>query len=163
VNPVREVVRGRAAFVPVTNIETQSARIDETIHQEVTFARLCSVLAFLALVIACIGLYATMSYMVVRRTSELGIRIALGARRETIIGMILRDVAALVGSGIAAGAILAFSTTKFIQSFLFGMKANDPLALTLATAMLLVCAFLASYFPALRASRVEPIIALRHD
>jgi macrolide transport system ATP-binding/permease protein len=163
VNSVREIVRQRAAFVPVTSFDTQSAQIEETIHQEVTFARLCSVLAFLALVIACVGLYATMSYMVIRRTSEIGIRIALGARRGTIMGMVLRDVAVLVGSGITAGTILAFSTAKFIQSFLFGMKANDPMALTLAIAMLLVCAFLASYFPALRASQVEPIMALRHD
>jgi len=144
-------------------MRTQSALIDQTISQEITFARLCSVFAMLALAIACVGLYGAMSYNVARRTGEIGIRMALGARRGSVVWMVLREVLNLAAVGLAISVPAALATTKFVQSFLFGMKPNDPLALTLALSTLLGAALLAGYVPAWRASQIDPMVALRHE
>jgi macrolide transport system ATP-binding/permease protein len=160
---VRRIVRDADTRVPVTNIRTQAADIDRTINQEIVFARLCSAFAILALVIAGVGLYATMAYAVARRTREIGLRIALGADRKTVVWMVLRDVCVLTAIGLAMGVPAALGTSRLIESFLFGMKSNDPGALALAVVVLSVAAFAAAYPPARRASRVDPMIALRHD
>src|SRR6185369_17804024 len=104
---VRQMVRDADTRVPVTNIKTQAADIDQNINQELAFAKLCSAFAILALTIACVGLYATMAYAVARRTSEIGVRLALGAGRGTVTWMILRDVCVLAGVGLAIGASAA--------------------------------------------------------
>jgi ABC-type antimicrobial peptide transport system permease subunit len=163
VKSIREIVRQADARVPVSEIRTQVADIDQTINQEITFAELCSGFAMLALVIACVGLYGTVSYNVARRTGEIGIRMALGAHRGGVVRMILREVFALAGMGLALGMATALATSKFVASFLYGMKPNDPLALTLAVVTLLGAALLAGYVPARRASRIDPMAALRHE
>jgi predicted permease len=163
VGAVREIVRRADARVPLTNIKTQAADIDQTMNQEIVFARLCSAFAFLALVIACVGLYGTMAYSVARRTSEIGIRMALGARRGTVIWMVLREVCVLVTLGLAISVPTALGTSRFVESFLFGTKPNDPSALTVAAAILLSAALVAGYGPARKASQVDPMIALRHE
>jgi ABC-type antimicrobial peptide transport system permease subunit len=163
VNTIREMVHQTDERVPLSEVRTQAAQIDQTINQEIVFARLCTAFAILALVIACVGLYGTISYNVARRTGEIGIRMALGARRGGVVLMILRQVFVLAAVALAIGVPAAFGTSRFIESFLFGMKPNDPLALTLAVATLLFAAFLASYFPARKASRIDPMIALRHE
>jgi macrolide transport system ATP-binding/permease protein len=163
VGAVREIVHQADARVPVTNVKTQAADIDQTINQEIVFARLCSAFAILALVIACVGLYGTMAYTVARRTREIGIRTALGARRVIVIWMVLREVCVLAVLGLAIGLPIALGTSRLIESFLFGTKPNDPRALALAVAILLGAALLAGYGPARRASRVDPMIALRHE
>jgi len=160
---VRQIVREADGRVPVTNIRTQAADIDQTMNQEIVFARLCSAFAILALVIACVGLYATMAYAVARRTNEIGLRMALGAGRGVVIWMVLREVCVLAAVGLAIGVPAALGTSKLIESFLFDMKPNDPRALALASAVLLTAAFVAGYGPARRASRVDPMIALRHE
>ncbi len=160
---VRQIAREADGRVPLTNIKTQAADIDQTINQEIVFARLCSAFAILALVIACVGLYATMAYTVARRTSEIGIRMALGAPRGSVIWMVLREVCVLVAIGLAISVPTAIATSRLVESFLFDMKPNDPRALTMAVAILLSAALLAGYAPARRASRVDPIIALRHE
>ena len=160
---VRQIVHAADGRVPVTNVKTQAADIDQTINQEIVFARLCSAFAILALVIACVGLYATMAYAVARRTSEIGLRMALGAGRGVVIWMVLREVCVLVVIGLAIGVPTAFGTSRFIESFLFDLKPNDPRAIALAAAILLSAALLAGYGPARRASRVDPIVALRHE
>jgi macrolide transport system ATP-binding/permease protein len=160
---VRQVVRDADARVPVNNVKTQAADIDQTINQEIVFARLCTTFAVLALVIACVGLYATMAYTVARRTSEIGIRMALGARRPTVIWMVLREVCALVLIGLAISVPIVMGTSRLIKSFLFEMTPNDPRALMLAVAVLASSALLAGYGPARRASRVDPMVALRHE
>ena len=147
----------------VTNIRTQAADIDQTINQEIVFARLCSAFAILALVIACVGLYATMAYAVARRTNEIGLRMALGAGRGAVIWMVLREVCVLAAVGLAIGVPTALAASRLIESFLFEMKPNDPRALALAVAILLTRRSLAGYGPARRASRVDPMIALRHE
>ncbi|HYL92282.1 MAG TPA: ADOP family duplicated permease, partial [Alphaproteobacteria bacterium] len=163
VNAVRSIVHQADARVPVTDVRTQATDINETINQEIIFARLSTAFAILALVIAAIGLYGTMSYNVARRTAEIGIRMALGAQRGTVIWMILREVCLLAAAGLALSVPAAFATSKLVTAFLFEMKPNDPLAMTLAVATLLTAALLAGYFPARRASRIDPMVALRNE
>jgi predicted permease len=163
VNTVRETVRQADAHVTVSEVRSQAADIDQTINQEITFAELCSGFAMLALVIACVGLYGTVSYSVARRTGEIGIRMALGAQRGGVMRMVLREVLGLSAAGLAIGMATALGTSKFVESFLYGMKPNDPLALTLAVVTLLGAALLAAYIPARKASRIDPMIALRHE
>jgi macrolide transport system ATP-binding/permease protein len=163
VNSIRETVRQADARVPVSEVRTQAADIDQTINQEITFARLCTVFAILALVIACVGLYGTMSYNVARRTSEIGIRMALGAQRGRVVRMVLGEVFVLAAAGLAISVPTALGAAKLVESFLFGMKPNDPLALTVAVMTLLSSALLAGYLPARKASRIDPAITLRHE
>ena len=132
VNAVREIVRRADPRVPVSEVRTQVADIDRTINQEITFARLCSAFAILALVIACVGLYGAVSYNVARRTGEIGIRMALGAQRGGVVQMVLREVLVLAAVGLCAGLAVALATSRFVASFLYGLKPNDPMALALA-------------------------------
>ena len=163
VNTVREIVHQADSLVPVAEVKTQVAEIDQSINQEIVFAELCTGFAILALAIACVGLYGTVSYNVAQRTGEIGIRMALGARRGSVVGMILRQVMAMAAVGLAIGVPVAFGASKLVASFLFGMKPNDPLALGAAVAILLSAAVLAGYAPARRASRIDPMVALRHE
>jgi macrolide transport system ATP-binding/permease protein len=160
---VRQIVHEADGRVPVTNFKTQAAEIDQTINQAIVFARLCSAFAILALTIACVGLYATTAYAVARRTSEIGLRLALGARRGAVIWMMLRDVCVLAAIGLAIGVSAALAGSRLIESFLFETKPNDPRAVALAAAILLASALAAGYGPARRASRVDPLTALRHE
>jgi macrolide transport system ATP-binding/permease protein len=160
---VRKVVHEAAPSVPIRGMMTQSQRIDNTITQERTFADLCTAFAVLALMIACVGLYGTMAYAVSRRTNEIGIRMALGAQRRRIIHMVLREVLALAAAGLAIGLIGALSAMSTIKSFVFGMKPGDPLAIFWATGILTAALIVAGYAPAIRASRIDPLTALRHE
>jgi len=163
VNSVREIVRQADARMPVSEIRTQVADIDQTINQEITFAELCTGFAILALVIACVGLYGTVSYNVARRTGEIGIRMALGAQPGGVVRMVLGQVLVLAALGLAIGLAIALGTSKFVASFLYGMKPNDPISLAAAVAVLLGAAILAGYAPARRAARIAPMAALRNE
>jgi predicted permease len=163
VNAVRGVIRQADARVPVSDIKTQVAEIDETISQEITLAKLCTAFAILALIIASVGLYGTMSYNVARRTGEIGIRMALGAPRGTVVWMVLREVLVVAAVGLAIAAPVVYTASKLVESFLFGMKPNDPLALAAAVVTLAGAAMLAGYVPARKASRIDPMVALRHE
>jgi ABC-type antimicrobial peptide transport system permease subunit len=158
---VRELVRRADPQLPVTNVRTQTIEIDRTINQEIIFARLCSAFALLALVIACVGLYGTMSYAVAQRTTEIGIRMALGARSGIVAWMFLRDVCALAALGLAISLPIALATSRLVQSFLFDVQPNDPYALTAAVIVMLAAALAAAYWPARRATRISPMNALR--
>jgi macrolide transport system ATP-binding/permease protein len=160
---VRKAVHAAAPQVPITDMLTQTQIIDSTITQERTFADLCAAFAVLALVIAGVGLYGTMAYAVSRRTNEIGIRMALGAERRRIIAMMLREVLALAVTGLAIGLMTAWSTLSVIKSFLFGVKATDPVTVLWASGILFAALILAGYTPARRASRIEPLSALRHE
>jgi macrolide transport system ATP-binding/permease protein len=160
---VRKIVHDAAPTVPVTGMMTQTQRIDSTIMQESTFADLCTAFAVLALAIACVGLYGTMAYSVSRRTNEIGIRMALGAERRRIVWMVLREVLALAAAGLAVGLACAWSSISAIKSFVFGMKPADPLSIALAAGILIAALLLAGFAPARRASRIDPVTALRHE
>jgi predicted permease len=162
-NAVRRVVHEVGPRVPVANLTTQAKIIDETIVGERTFADLCACFGALALIMACVGLYATQAYTVTRRTNEIGIRMALGAERRRIVWMVVSEVVILSSVGVLIGLGVVWETTSLLQSFLFGLKAHDPATFELAAVILMACAILAGYAPALRASRIDPMVALRHE
>jgi ABC-type antimicrobial peptide transport system permease subunit len=137
--------------------------MEQTISQERTFADLGTCFAVLALLIACVGLYGAMAYAVARRTGEIGIRMALGAQRPKIVWMVLREVLALTAAGLLIGYAAARLTTRFVESFLWGVKPNDPLAVVGSIAILICAAAAAGYAPAWRASRIDPAAALRNE
>jgi macrolide transport system ATP-binding/permease protein len=111
----------------------------------------------------CVGLYGTMSYNVARRTGEIGIRMALGAQRARVVKMILREVIVLLAVGLAISLPIALLMSKVVQSFLYAMKPNDPIALCASLLTLVVASILAGYLPARRASKIDPISALRQE
>ena len=160
---VRRIVHDASPSVSIGEISTQAQRIEQTIAQERTFANLGSCFAALALLIACVGLYGAMAYSVARRTGEIGIRMALGAQRPGIIYMVMREVLALTAAGLLLGYGAARLTTRYVESFLFGMKPNDFLAIAAAIGILLAAAVVAGYLPAWRASRIDPATALRNE
>jgi predicted permease len=160
---VRKLVREMDSRIPVANIDTQARVVDETISQERTFAALGGGFAVLAVLIACVGLYGTMAYCVARRTAEIGVRMALGAQRARVMWMVLRDVIVLVAVGLAVGVPVAWSAAHVVESFLFEVKAKDPVVLIVAPVLLFAAAVAAGYGPAWRASRIDPWRALRHE
>lgn len=162
-NTVRAIVCQADARIPVTNVKTQAAQIDQTMNQEIILARLCAVFALLALLIVCVGLYGTMAYTVARRTGEIGIRMALGAQRGAVVWMVLRQGFVLAMAGLAIGLPTALGTSKFIESLLFDVKPNSPSSLAAAVAILLGAVLLAGYVPARKASRIDPMTAVRHE
>ena len=160
---VRRIVHEANSSVSIREITTQAQRMDQTISQERTFAELGSCFAALALAIACVGLYGAVAYTVARRTGEIGIRMALGAQRPGIIYMVMREVLATTAVGLLLGYAAARLTTRFVESFLFGMKPNDLVAIAAAIGILLAAALAAGYLPARRASRIDPASALRNE
>jgi predicted permease len=160
---IRQIVREIDPRIAVSGVKTQAAHIDEAISQEIALARLCTAFALLALVIACVGLYGTVAYNVTRRTGEIGIRMALGARRAGIIWLVLRSVLTLELLGLALGIPVVLAGSRYLESLLFGIKPNDPLALTAGVAVLFTAGLVASYVPARRASSIDPMVAVRHE
>lgn len=163
VRSVHEIVREADSRIPVTNVVTQAAEIDRTISREITFAKLCTGFAVLALLTACVGLYGTMSYTVTRQFGEIGIRMALGAQRSAVVWMVLRRVLILAAVGLAISVPAALVASRLVKSFLFGTQPNDPATLALAGVILLSATILAGYVPARRASRIDPLVALRQE
>jgi predicted permease len=160
---VRDIVKAVDSRVPVTNMVSQVDEINQIFSREIMFASVCTAFAILALTIAFVGLYGTVSYNVASRTGEIGIRIAIGATRSNVIRMVLQKVMILVSVALAIGLPLALITSRYIEVFLFEIKPRDPLVISAAVAILLVAAALAAFVPAHHASRVNPLVALRHE
>ena len=160
---IRQLVRQAGARIPVTGVKTLANQGDQAINQERILAMLSAAVAILAMAIASVGIYGTVAYGVARRTNEIGVRMALGAQRQHVVWMVLREVFALSIAGIAIGLPVAFGASHLVQSLLFAVKPNDPVALTLAVAILFGSAALAAFAPARRASRIDPMAALRHE
>ncbi len=160
---VRQIVHEAGPQVPIANVTTQSKIIDQTIVHERTFADLCGCFGALALIMACVGLYATQAYAVTRRMGEIGIRMALGAERRRVVWMVVKEVLVLSAVGVLIGLVAVWETTTVLQSFLFGLKAHDPITFAAAAVILMICAILAGYAPARKASRIDPMVALRHE
>jgi predicted permease len=149
--------------LPIRDMRTQIAQIAQTTSQETLFATLTGAFGILALILACIGIYGLMAYDVARRTSEIGIRMALGAQASQMLRMVLREASWLAIAGIAVGLGAAFLLARFIRSMLYGLTPTDPLILTGSALLLLTVALLAGWGPARRAAHTDPMEALRHE
>jgi ABC-type antimicrobial peptide transport system permease subunit len=160
---VRREALGQDKNVPVIDMKTETQVVAQVLFMDRTFAALSSAFAFLALLLACVGLYGTMAYAVARKTNEIGIRMALGAKRGTIRGMVLRETATIVLAGIAVGLPAAWASTSLLKTRLFGLSPHDPWSIALAIAATLIVTAIAGYVPARRASRVDPMVALRYE
>jgi predicted permease len=149
--------------LPLINIRTQQQQIDSTMQQERMFASLTVGFGILALALACVGIYGITTYTVTQRTNEIGIRLALGAQRGRVRAMVLRESTWLTVLGIGAGLAAALALSQLVKSMLYGLSSTDPISLTAAALLLLTVALSASWIPAARASRIEPMEALRHE
>jgi len=160
---VRKLVKRTDSSLPIFGVRTQSQRIEELLTQERVIARLASFFGFLALLLACIGLYSLLSYQVARRTREIGIRMALGAELHDVTKLIIARGISLTlvgfGVGVAGGLVL----TRLISSLLYGLTPTDPLTLGVVAAVLVALGVAACYIPARRATRVDPAVALRFE
>ena len=164
---VREVVRAIDPNLPIFDVKSQVDQARESVARETAFARLSSLLGAIALLLVAVGLYGTMSYAVVRRTAEIGVRMALGAPRTTVVAMVLRDALVMAGVGLAIGIPAALAASRgsrtLLDELLFGLEPTDLRVVGFAVVALLVVALLAGLLPARHASRVDPVIALQAE
>jgi len=160
---VQREARALDNAMPVFAVETVATQVEASISQERLVATLSSVFGLLALSLACIGLYGILSYTVIQRTREIGTRLALGAQPQNVLWLVFRDALWLVLVGIAIGGPAAVAVTRLISSQLFGVKGADLVTIFSAGMILLVVAALASYLPARKATKVDPLVALRHE
>jgi putative ABC transport system permease protein len=162
VDAIRKTV---AAVNPSASVEihTLAAQVDDSMSRERLLAALAAFFGGLALVLAMIGLYGTLSYLVTQRRVEFGIRMALGAPAQSILGLVMRDVLLLLVRGIAAGTCLALAATRLLGSLLFGLQPHDSATLAMAAILLAAVSLSAGYLAARRAAKLDPLAALRHD
>ena len=160
---LRQAVRDSDSTLPVFDVKTMEQQIDDSVFANRILSTLTAFFALLATGLAAIGLYGVMSYAVARRTREIGIRMALGARPGEVVSMVLREVALLAGGGIAVAIPLAYPLTRLARSMLYGVAPGDAGMLAAAACVLAAAALAAGYFPAARAARIDPQIALRQE
>ncbi|HLN03888.1 MAG TPA: ABC transporter permease [Bryobacteraceae bacterium] len=160
---IRSEVSHAAAGVRISAIQTLQNLVDRSLLEEWLAADLSSIASVLALLLVSVGLYGAVAYAVTRRTQELGIRMALGARREDIFWMVLGDTLLTVGAGIVAGVPLGLAAVRLVSAKLFDVRAADPVALAVAILLMISVATVASFLPARRAAGVDPMMALRHE
>jgi predicted permease len=163
VEPVRKAIQSYDPDLPMTDLEPLATMIDDSIVNERIIARLSAVFGLLALLLAAIGLYGVISYTIARRTNEIGIRMALGARRPIVLWMVLRETLLLALAGIVLGVPAALGSTRAVASRLFGLSFADPVTLAATVGILLVVALCAGLIPGSRATRVSPVQALRYE
>jgi ABC-type antimicrobial peptide transport system permease subunit len=160
---IRDTVARIDRNLPLQDVTTESQQIDRLLFQERLIARLAGFFSLLALVLACIGLYGLLAYEVARRTREIGIRMALGAQRGDVLrqvvkqGLVLALIGAVVGVGVALGV------TRYLKAMLYDVQAYDPMTIVVVVALLIVVALAACWIPARRATRVDPMVALRYE
>ena len=160
---VEGIVREADRAVPVVRLRDMEAVFAESIRRPRLLAQLLGGFAGLALLLAAIGTYGVLSYMVTERRREIGIRMALGAERGSVLGQVLKQGLLLAGIGVTAGLVGAFGLTRLVASLLFGVRPTDPLTIAAVVATITVVAAVASLLPAWRASRVDPIVVLRDE
>jgi ABC-type antimicrobial peptide transport system permease subunit len=160
---VRQAVKQTAATLPPIEIHTMDELVSQSLTSSRMITKLSGLFGALAALLACIGIYGIMAYAVAGRTNEIGIRMALGAQGGDVMWLVLRGSLLLVAIGVAAGLPLVIGAAKLISSQLFGLTAADPVTLVAATALMISVAMLAGYIPARRASRIDPLAALRYE
>jgi ABC-type antimicrobial peptide transport system permease subunit len=160
---IRREIQAVDKSLEISDVSAIPQLRDQALVQERLLAELSGFFGLLALLLACIGLYGVMSYNVARRTHEISVRMALGAQRVDVVRLVMRATMSLVVIGSIAGLGSALATTRLIASLLYGLTPNDPLTIGLAGLLLITVAALAGYLPARRASRVDPMEALRHE
>lgn len=160
---IRTKIRDMDANLPVTGLRTVEEDVSDTLVTERMTANLSGVFGSLATLLAMIGLYGVMAYSVARRAREIGIRMALGALQGNVVWMVMKEVLSLAGVGVLVALPVAFGLSRLISAQLYGVEPHDPWTMALATLAVLLVASAAGYVPALRASRIDPIRALRHD
>jgi predicted permease len=160
---VRKQIKSYDANIPIYSVRALDELTERSIRDEILIAKLSSFFAGLALLLAAIGLYGILSYSVAGRTREIGVRMALGAQRGSVLGMVLREAGKLVLQGILIGVPAAWLSSRFFASMLFGLSRTDPSPMVLVIAILAVIALLASFIPARRATKVDPMVALRYE
>jgi predicted permease len=161
---IRDAVRQIDPKLPLGQLSTQMERLEGSyLLNERIFALASSLFSGLALIIATIGLFSVMSYSVARRTKEIGIRMALGAQRDRVLKSVMREALLLVAIGVMLGLAGALALTRLIRTLLFGLAPHDPLTISIAVMVMIIISAAASYLPARRASRIDPMVALRYE
>jgi predicted permease len=167
VTSVRQAVRDVDPTLPVFDVKAQVEQAEESISRETLFARLSSIFGGVTLLLAVVGLYGSLAYAVAQRRTELGVRMALGATRGSVVQLVLREALIVASAGLAAGLAFALAAGRAARStldpILFGLTPHDPVVLSAAVALLLVVAVLAALVPARTAAHVDPVVALRGD
>jgi predicted permease len=160
---MRGAVRSLDPNLPVYDLKTFDRVVDEDLIAERLIAAMSAGFGLLAGLLAALGIYGVLSYLVIQRTREIGIRIALGASQRNVLNLVVRQGMALAVSGMLIGLAAAFFLSRLIRSQLFGVEASDPITFAAISALLLLIALLASYIPAQRAARIDPMVSLRCD
>jgi len=160
---LRGIVHAMDSRQPIERLATMDALLSDSVKQPRTQTLLLVVFGGLAFLMACLGLYGVVSYSVVQRTHEIGVRVALGAQRASVMTLVLRQGLALAAAGAAIGIVVALWATRFIAASLYEVKPLDPTVFVSTAAGLLGVAVLASFLPARRATRIDPMIALRAE
>lgn len=160
---IREAVRQIDPNVPLMDVSTQIEQVERRFAQEKVFAQAYTLFGSLALLLASVGLFGLMSYNVARRTNEIGIRMALGAQRQDVLRLVIGESLVLVAIGVVVGLGVAIAASGLVEKLLFGVPPTDVPAMLLATGLLVLVSALAGYLPARRASRVDPMVALRYE
>jgi predicted permease len=163
VGAIREAVRQIDPNLPMMDVATQIEQVEKRLAPERAFAQAYAMFGSLAVLLASIGLFGLMSYSVARRTNEIGIRMALGARRQDVLRLVMRESMLLVVVGIAIGLAIAAASSRLIASLLFGLSPTDAMTIVEAVALLVIVSAVAGYLPARRAARVDPLVALHYE
>ena len=161
--PLRSIVRNLDREVPVFSVQTMAERVASSVGRPRFFTTLVALFAIVALVLAAVGLYGVIAYAVSQRTHELGIRVALGATTQRISAMVIREGLALTAVGAGLGIVAALAAGSVVASLLFGVTARDPITLAGVVVVLAAVAMVASWLPARRAARVDPLVAMRGE
>ena len=163
ISEVRHAIGQADHSLPVAYEGTMDEQVNRSMAGQTLIARLSTFFGLLAAFLACIGIYGLMSYAVMRRTNEIGIRMALGAERSGVLWMVMRESLMLVAAGVVIGIPAALVATRLVSSVLYGLKTTDPITITLSALAMIAVAALAGYLPARRASKVDPMVALRYE
>jgi ABC-type antimicrobial peptide transport system permease subunit len=163
ISQVRSAIGQVDHSLPVAYQGSMVEQVNRSMAGQSLIARLSTFFGLLAAFLACIGIYGLMSYAVTRRTNEIGIRMALGAESSGVLWMVMRESLTLVGAGVAIGIPAALAAARLVSSVLYGLKATDPITITVSVLLMIAVAALAGYLPARRAAKVDPMVALRYE